>query len=60
MRAPISGHGRLPKALCDKARADYEGYWADLAREFVSWKTPFTKVSTRVTRRSSSDSRTAR
>ncbi len=32
------------QALCDKAEADYEGYWAGLAREFVSWKTPFTKV----------------
>ncbi len=32
------------QALCDKAEADYEGYWADLARELVSWKTPFKKV----------------
>ena len=32
------------QALCDEADADYEGYWAGLAREFVSWKTPFTKV----------------
>ena len=32
------------QSLCDKAEADYEGYWADLARELVSWKTPFTKV----------------
>ena len=30
--------------LCDEAAADYAGYWARLAREFVSWKTPFTKV----------------
>ena len=32
------------QALVDKAAADYEGYWAGLARELVSWKTPFTKV----------------
>ncbi len=32
------------EALVKKAETDYEGYWADLAREFVTWKTPFTKV----------------
>jgi acetyl-CoA synthetase len=32
------------QALCDKAEADYAGYWADLAREFVSWKKPFTQT----------------
>ena len=31
-------------ALCKEAEADYEGYWARLAREFVTWKTPFTQV----------------
>ena len=31
-------------ALVAEAEADYEGYWARLAREFVSWKTPFTQV----------------
>ena len=31
-------------ALCQEAETDYEGYWARLAREFLSWKTPFTKV----------------
>lgn len=30
--------------LVAEADADYEGYWARLARELVSWKTPFTKV----------------
>ena len=30
--------------LCAEAEADYEGYWARLAREFVTWKTPFTEV----------------
>jgi acetyl-CoA synthetase len=32
------------RALADEAERDYEGYWSRLAREFVSWKTPFTKV----------------
>ncbi|VTU27629.1 Acetyl-coenzyme A synthetase [Variovorax sp. PBL-H6] len=31
-------------ALAAEAEADYEGYWARLAREFVEWKTPFKKV----------------
>ncbi|WP_035053415.1 acetate--CoA ligase [Andreprevotia chitinilytica] len=31
-------------ALCDKANSDYEGFWAELARELVSWKKPFTKT----------------
>ena len=31
-------------ALVHEAQTDYEGYWARLAREFISWKTPFTKV----------------
>ncbi len=31
-------------ALCAEAAADYEGYWARLAREFVSWKKPFTQT----------------
>ena len=28
------------RALCAEAEADYAGYWARLARELVSWKTP--------------------
>ena len=32
------------QALCQEAENDYEGYWARLAKEFISWKTPFTKV----------------
>ena len=32
------------QALADEAEADYEGYWARLAREFITWQTPFTKV----------------
>ncbi len=41
--ARVSGMAAYQK-LCDEAAADYEGYWARLAREFVSWKSPFTKV----------------
>ena len=32
------------QALCKEAENDYEGYWGRLAKEFISWKTPFTKV----------------
>ena len=32
------------KALCAKADKDYEGFWADLARDNLSWNTPFTHV----------------
>ena len=32
------------KALCEQAENDYEGYWARLAQQFISWKKPFTKV----------------
>ncbi len=32
------------QALCKEAETDYEGYWGRLAKEFISWKTPFTKV----------------
>ena len=39
----MSGMAAYEK-LCAEAEADYEGYWARLAREFVAWKTPFTKV----------------
>src|SRR5574343_693975 len=31
-------------ALCAEAEKDYEGFWARLAREHVSWKQPFTQV----------------
>ena len=30
--------------LCDTAEADYEGYWAGLARDLIDWKKPFTKI----------------
>ncbi|WP_077035708.1 acetate--CoA ligase [Pelomonas sp. KK5] len=32
------------QALVDEAEADHEAYWARLARELISWQTPFTKV----------------
>ncbi|HWP19689.1 MAG TPA: acetate--CoA ligase [Burkholderiaceae bacterium] len=41
--AHVSGMEAYLK-LCAEAEADYEGYWARLAREFVTWKRPFTKV----------------
>ncbi|MFY8082415.1 MAG: AMP-binding protein, partial [Rubrivivax sp.] len=41
--AAVSGMAGY-QALCAEAEADYEGYWARLAREFISWKTPFTEV----------------
>ncbi|MBL8327964.1 MAG: acetate--CoA ligase [Rubrivivax sp.] len=41
--AAVSGMAGY-QALCDEAANDYEGYWGRLARELVSWKTPFTKV----------------
>ncbi len=42
-QATISGMDAY-KALCAEAASDYTGYWARLAREHVSWKTPFTEV----------------
>jgi acetyl-CoA synthetase len=42
-RAHVSGMAAY-RALCAEAEADFEGYWAARAHEFVSWKTPFTKV----------------
>ncbi len=41
--ARVSGMAAY-RALCDEAARDFEGYWARLAREFVAWKKPFTKV----------------
>jgi acetyl-CoA synthetase len=41
--AHVSGMAAYDK-LCAEADADYEGYWARLAREMVSWKQPFTTV----------------
>ena len=41
--ATVSGMAAY-QALCDEATRDYEGFWSRLAREFLSWKTPFTKA----------------
>ncbi|HEY3636062.1 MAG TPA: acetate--CoA ligase [Caldimonas sp.] len=32
------------QVLCDEAARDYQGYWARLARELVTWRTPFKRV----------------
>jgi len=42
-QAHVSGMKAYEKLVAE-AKADYEGYWARLARELVSWKKPFTKV----------------
>ncbi len=42
-KARVSGMAAY-QALVDEAGRDHEAYWARLAREFLSWKTPFTKV----------------
>ena len=41
--ARISGMDAY-KALCAEASSDFEGFWARLARENISWKKPFTEV----------------
>lgn len=30
--------------LCEDANQDYEGFWAEHARAFITWKKPFTKT----------------
>lgn len=42
-QATVSGMAAY-RALCAEAEADYEGYWARLAREHLVWKTPFNTV----------------
>ncbi|MDR5171698.1 acetate--CoA ligase [Methylobacillus flagellatus] len=32
------------QALCDAAEQDYTGFWADLARQEITWQTPFNEV----------------
>ncbi|MEO8278800.1 MAG: acetate--CoA ligase [Ideonella sp.] len=41
--AHVSGMAAYDK-LCAEAEADFEAYWARLAREFITWKKPFTQV----------------
>ncbi len=40
--AHVAGPAAYDKLVAEAAR-DYDGYWSRLAREFVSWKKPFTK-----------------
>ncbi|CDG84871.1 acetate--CoA ligase [Janthinobacterium agaricidamnosum] len=42
-QASISGMDAY-HTLCAAAEQDYEGFWATLAREHLSWKKPFTKT----------------
>ncbi|HEX2541055.1 MAG TPA: acetate--CoA ligase [Caldimonas sp.] len=42
-KAHVSGMAAY-RALCDEAERDHEGYWARLARELLSWRTPFRTV----------------
>ena len=41
--ANVSGMAAY-QALCAEASADYEGFWAKLARELLVWHKPFTKT----------------
>ena len=41
--AHVSGRAAYDKLVAE-ADADHEAYWARLAREFITWKTPFTHV----------------
>ena len=42
-QANVSGMDAY-NALCAEATADYEGFWAKLARELLVWTKPFTKT----------------
>ncbi|WP_279609044.1 acetyl-coenzyme A synthetase N-terminal domain-containing protein, partial [Burkholderia anthina] len=42
-RATLSGMPAY-RALAAEAERDYEGFWARLAREGLSWHKPFTQV----------------
>ena len=42
-QANISGMDAY-KALCAEAERDYTGFWAKLAREYLTWTKPFTQV----------------
>lgn len=41
--ANVSGMAAY-QALCKEAETDYQGFWGRLAKELITWKTPFTKV----------------
>ena len=40
--AHVSGMAAYDQLVAE-AEADYSGYWSRLAREFLSWRTPFTQ-----------------
>ena len=42
-KAHVSGMAAYD-ALCLEAENDYQAYWARIAKEFITWKTPFTQV----------------
>jgi acetyl-CoA synthetase len=42
-QAAVSGMAAYERLVAE-AEADHEAYWARLARELLSWKTPFSKV----------------
>ncbi|WP_295524567.1 acetate--CoA ligase [uncultured Pseudacidovorax sp.] len=42
-KAHVSGRAAYDRLVAE-AEADPEGYWGRLAREYVGWKTPFTRV----------------
>ena len=41
--ARVSGMAAY-EALCAEAESDFEGFWARLARETLTWNKPFTKT----------------
>jgi len=41
--ANISGDSAY-QALCDEAERDYQGFWARLARDYLEWHKPFSRV----------------
>jgi acetyl-CoA synthetase len=42
-KAHVSGIAAYD-ALCQEAKTDYAGFWGRLAKELITWKTPFTQV----------------
>jgi acetyl-CoA synthetase len=42
-QANVSGMDAYQK-LCGQAEADYDGFWGGLARDNLTWQTPFTQV----------------
>ena len=46
--AHVAGPAAYDQLVAEAAR-DYDGYWSRLAREFVTWKTPFSNRDTGIT-----------